>query len=345
MYEESKKILKINLNRESERSEVDSFLKKRDLLLEKDVDYTLALYEGDTIIGTGSLSKNVIKCVAIEPNYTGEGLSSKLISMLINEQYERGFNHIFIFTKPDNIKIFKDFGFKEIITVNKKVTLLENNNGIDLYVNKLKEKRKDGNIISSIVMNCNPFTFGHQYLIEQASRGSDIVHIFVVWEDRSIFPNDTRYRLVQEGTKHLNNVIIHKGENYIISNSTFPSYFIKEQNEIVRTHALLDIKLFGEFIAPALGINRRYVGEEPIDLVTKEYNLAMKELLPEYNIDFIEIPRLIKDSTMISASTVRELIKNDKYDLLKQIVPSTTYEYLVSDEAKTIIQKIKDNNK
>ena len=182
MYNKNISIRTINLNRVSERKEVQDFLNKHDLLLEKDVDYTLGVYDDDCMIGTGSLSKNVLKCIAINSEYQGEGISNKIISLLINEQYQRGNTHLFIFTKPENKNIFEDMGFKEIASVDNKVSLLENDpNGIEGYIDNIKLKMKQGTIISSIVMNCNPFTLGHQYLIEKASKCSDVVHIFLVW--------------------------------------------------------------------------------------------------------------------------------------------------------------------
>ena len=346
MYNNSFEIKTINLNRESERKKIDIFLQSQGLILEKDVIYTLAMYENDSIIGTGSISGNVLKCIAIAPDYQGEGLLNKLMTLLIDEQFKRGNTHLFIFTKPQNKKIFEDLGFKEIISVEGKVSLLENNpRGIENYIEKLMLQKKEGDIISGIVMNCNPFTLGHQYLIEEASRNSDVVHIFLVWEDRSIFPKEVRLKLVREGTKHLKNVYIHKGEDYIVSNSTFPSYFLKEKNAVVKIHATLDVKIFGKFIAPSLGINRRYVGEEPNDPVTNEYNITMKEILPNYNIEIVEIKRLTKNEMIISASRVRELIRKNQIGITKKLVPITTYNYLISDEAKQIIEKIMKSDK
>lgn len=332
----------VNLKREKERKKIDEFLHKFELILEKDVEYTLALYDDERIIGTGSVSGNVLKCIAIDPDYQGEGMANKLVSDLMNYQYDRGRTHLFIFTKPMNKRIFEDMGFTEITRLDGVISLLENDpKGLANFLKKLKKKRQDGRIISSIVMNCNPFTLGHQYLIEYVSNNSDVVHVFVVWEDRSVFPNDVRYRLVKAGIKHLPNVIIHKGKDYIISNSTFPSYFIKEKNSIVKIHAQLDLKIFGEFIAPALGINRRYVGHEPIDPLTREYNAVMKNLLPQYGIEVFEINRLEYRGLAISASRIRQAIKDDNLDSIKEMVPKSTYEFLISEEAKPIIDKIK----
>lgn len=344
MFKENFDIRFINLNRVSERKEVADFLKEHELLLEKDVDYIVGIYDNDSLIATGSLSGNVLKCIAIDPKYQGEGISNKIISHLINEEYQRGNTHLFIFTKPENKELFEDIGFKEITRIDEKVSLLENDpNGIKRYIEKVGAKRREGSIISSIVMNCNPFTLGHQYLIEKASSISDVLHIFLVWENRSLFPNEVRLKLLEEGTRHLDNIIIHKGENYIISNSTFPSYFIKEKNSVVKTHAMLDIKIFGEYIAPALGINRRIVGAEPKDPVTNEYNETMKELLPNYNIEVLEIPRLEEGKEVISASKVRKAIREDNVESLKKLVPMTTYRFIQSDEARNIIERIKEH--
>lgn len=341
MYRNNIGIRTVHLNRISERRAIEGFLEQHKLLLEKDVDYTIGAYYGETLIGTGSVSHNVLKCIAINPNFRGEGIFNKIITELINIQYQRGNTHIFVFSKPENKGFFEDVGFKEISLIDGKIVLLENDPvGIERYIEKLKEKKIEGNIISSIVVNCNPFTLGHQYLIEKASSESDVVHIFLVWENRSLFPNDIRLKLLIEGTSHLKNVIIHKGEDYIISNSTFPSYFIKEKNAVVKTHAMLDVKIFAEYIAPALGINHRFIGEEPKDLVTREYNKVMIELLPRYNIQVHEIPRLMKGQKAISASNVREAIKADKMESLKQLVPVTTYRYIISDEAKSMIHRI-----
>lgn len=346
MYLKNIQFRTINLNRSYLKKEVESFLNEHELLLEKDVDFTIGVYDEDTIIGTGSLSGNVLKCIAINPTYQGLGISNKIITLLIDEQYQRGNTHLFIFTKPDNLRIFQDMGFKEIERVDGKVSLLENHpRGIEKYVEEIKTKKVDGEVISAIVMNCNPFTLGHQYLIEKASKTSDVVHIFLVWEDRSLFPNDVRLKLLQEGTKHLNNIIIHKGKDYIISNSTFPSYFLKESNTVVKSHAMLDIKIFARYIAPALGINQRVVGEEPNDPVTKEYNLTMKELLPKYNIKIIEIPRLEEEKEVISASKVRKMISENETSALENLVPTSTHKFIMSDEAKAIINKIKESYK
>ena len=129
-------------------------------------------------------------------------------------------------------------------------------------------------------MNANPFSLGHLYLVEKAARENDILHLFIVSEDASLVPFSVRKRLVMEGTSHIKNICYHDSGPYIISNSTFPSYFQKDHDSVIQGHALLDLTISKE-IASTLGINYRHVGEEPNSQVTNMYNQIMKEKLPD----------------------------------------------------------------
>ena len=158
--------------------------------------------------------------------------------------------------------------------------------------------------VAALVMNANPFTLGHQYLVEKAAAENDLLHLFIVSEDASLVPFQVRKRLVMEGTAHLKNICYHDSGPYIISNATFPSYFQKDENAVIESHAMLDLTVFTQ-IAKILGITRRYVGEEPTSLVTGIYNQIMSEKLPEQGIECIIVPRKTCEDTPISASNVR----------------------------------------
>ena len=215
--------------------------------------------------------------------------------------------------------------------------------GFSDYLNELKKTKKgdENNKIAAIVMNANPFTLGHQYLIEKASKENDILHLFIVSEDKSIVPFNIRKKLIMEGAKHLNNIIYHDSGPYIISSSTFPSYFQKDEKDVIESHANLDIEIFVK-IAKVLNINVRYVGEEPTSLVTGIYNQLMIKKLPENGIKCIVVPRKtnIDGNNIISASGVREAIKKDKMDEIKNMVPECTYKFFSSEEGKNIVKKI-----
>lgn len=181
------------------------------------------------------------------------------------------------------------------------------------------------NVNGSIVMNCNPFTLGHRYLIEQALKTVDHLIIFVVEEDKSIFTFKERFAMVKEGTRDLKNVTVVPSGDFILSQTTFPEYFLKIEDEDIIHNVEYDITLFAEQIAPKLNITYRFVGEELGDKVTNEYNKAMKRILPEHGIHIVEIPRAkTENDIVISASVVREKLLNGENEDINRLIPKST---------------------
>ena len=319
----------IKTTSEYDKESLNAFLNKQGLTLDNDIEYSMALTDSGRIVAAGSFAGRVLKCIAVDEDYKGWGLSAKVVSHLVNELYRRGRTHLFIYTKPQNKNIFSELGFSPVAEVPLKVILMENRyDGIKKYLEEISLGRKKGGFSAAVVVNCNPFTLGHKYLIEYAAARCDSLDVFVVWEDKSSFPSEVRFRLVKDGVRHLPNVAVHKGKDYIISEATFPSYFIKEYEDYVETHAKLDITVFAEHIAPALGIVKRFVGEEPYCPVTSVYNRIMKEILPAKGIEVEVVPRISYKGRVISASRVRELIKMGEMDKVKELVPEITYDYL-----------------
>jgi [citrate (pro-3S)-lyase] ligase len=319
---------------------------------DRNLDYTCAAYDSDyNIIGTGSCFGNTLRCLAVSHEHRGEGLTNKIISHLIQYQFERGNYHLFIYTKYTTYHLFKDLGFYEIVRIKDQIVFMENKKtGFSDYLNELK-KNNINNIdhnkkkVAAIVMNANPFTLGHQYLIEKASQENDILHLFIVSEDKSIVPFKVRKQLIKEGTKHLTNIIYHDSGPYIISSSTFPSYFQKDEKDVIESHANLDIEIFAK-IAKALDINVRYVGEEPTSLVTGIYNQLMIKKLPENGIQCVVVPRMTnkEGNEVISASDVRKAIKEGQFEKMKNMVPECTYKFFMSEEGKDVVNKIKQSD-
>ncbi|MBR1737734.1 MAG: adenylyltransferase/cytidyltransferase family protein, partial [Firmicutes bacterium] len=197
------------------------------------------------------------------------------------------------------------------------------------YIEKLKKFKPTQECVSgAIVMNCNPFTLGHQYLIEECSRKCDILYVFVVEEDKSTFSFKDRFELVKQGTSHIKNVRVMPSGSFMISTITFPEYFTKDAPSETVVDPSSDVELFAAHIAPALGINIRFAGEEPLDKVTKQYNDTMRKILPAYGIKFEVIERLRNGGKPISASQVRKYLEEGKFDEIIKIVPETTYSYL-----------------
>ena len=333
-----------------EISEISALLEENSLTFDDDIEETLLIKIDSIPAATGSISGNVLKCIAVKNEFKNRNLTGHLLTDLVNREYQKGNTDLFLFTKPDNRTIFSQLGFFPVYEIKDNVILMENNpSGLDTYIEKLKKESEKYSGIkgkrSSIVVNCNPVTNGHLYLIEKAASESDLLHLFVVSEDRSVFPFETRYRLVREATEHIKNLVLHTGSNYIISNSTFPSYFIKDSKKIVTLHAQLDLGIFSERIAPALGITERVAGDEPLCPVTSNYNRMMNEILPPRGINFRIIKRLESEGDVVSASRVRRLLIERDFKSIRRIVPSATYNFLTSEEGEKIIDILKKGKK
>ena len=106
-------------------------------------------------------------------------------------------------------------------------------------------------------------------------------------------------------------------------------YFVKESLSDMKIDASKDIAIFANNIAPTLNISKRFVGEEPLDPITNQYNQAMLESLPRSDIEVIVVPRKQSlDGTPISASHVRKLLGDQEFEEISKIVPESTLEYL-----------------
>ncbi len=303
--------------------ELCEFLNRMGLRYDGGAEFTVNLYdESDRIVGTGSLCGNVLKYIAVSDELQGGGAAATIASGLVRRAYLLGRKKLFLFTKPNNKYLIRRLGFSLIAETNSVIYMENSRNGLSNYLDSLE---KGTGLQVAVVMNCNPFTLGHKYLLETAAKQVDYLHVFIVSEDKSEFSFHDRFELVKHGTEHISNLILHESGDYIISYSTFPTYFLKNTADANKINAELDLVVFGSRIAPPLGISKRFVGTEPYCAVTKAYNECMKRILPQYGIEVVEIER--KDG--ISASKVRAAIKDGNAELIRSLVPETTYKYLV----------------
>ena len=322
--------------------QIDALLEAEGIRRDGNLDYTCGMYDEDmNLIATGSCFGNTLRCMAVSSAHQGEGLMNQIVTHLLDVQYQRGNLHIFLYTKCDSAKFFGDLGFYEIVRIDGQIVFMENRRtGFQDYLDRLAKEREEGKRSAALVMNANPFTLGHQYLAEKAAAENDILHLFIVSEDASLVPFPVRKKLVMEGTAHLKNIRYHDSGPYIISSATFPSYFQKDQEAVLESHALLDLTVFTR-IAQAMNITRRYVGEEPNSLVTGIYNEIMRKKLPEKGIECVIVPRLRSEGKAISASTVRQAIKAGNWEALKELVPKTTLDYFMSPQAEAVVARIR----
>ncbi len=347
-------ISEVPLSLNSVRRRVEVFLSANGLRLAPLDRYVVISRDedGDEILAGGGLDGNVIKCVAVSEAARGEGLMNILVSRLIALAREEGIESVKAFTKPENVGIFKSLGFTLLASAPRAV-LMENGGGglpeYEKYLTSLARPGRNG----AIVMNANPFTKGHLWLIGQAASRVDNLYVIVVKEDRSRFPYAERKAMIEAGCAGLGNVTVCEGSDYAISAATFPTYFLKRLDEATDTQIALDLDLFVNHIAKPLGVTVRFAGSEPEDALTRRYNELMAEILPNKpnpepispaaepvvaTTFFVEIPRLEQNGKPISATSLRRAL--DKGDLKEamEYVPESSVSYLVADLAERALR-------
>lgn len=347
-----------------QRQHIEAFLKRNALRID-DMNYYAAVLDDDgEMIAGGGLKDDVIKCVAVDDAHKGEAIANTLVSHLISHANQEGYSCIKLFTKPKNRQLFESLSFRLLAEAPEAILMETGIGGISNTVEALKkikeksEKYKEYNkeckkdskkckentsyLTTSpphhltttmqptgcIVMNCNPFTLGHRYLVESASRMVEHLFVIVVREDRSAFSYQERKAMVTAGTADLKNVTVCDGSEYAISNTTFPTYFLKRLSDATDTQILLDLDLFRRHIAPALGAEVRFVGTEPTDELTRRYNELMMESLGKDHV--VQIPRLENGGVAVSASRVRRAMDSNSLKEAAQLVPPTTLPYIIA---------------
>lgn len=288
---------------------------------------TALLWEGDNMVGAGTLQDNVLKYIAVDGDSRGRGLCATVVTELRKQALEKGIGHLFLYTKPENRDIFAPLFFYPVAETDK-VLLMENRrNGARDFVRSLPAEKTEG-VVGAVVANCNPFSLGHRYLIEKASEMCDLLYVFVVSEDISRFSFEDRMAMAEAGVGHIPGVRVLPTGPYLVSRATFPAYFLKEEESAEPVHAMLDVDVFARYFVPRFGITRRFVGQEPFCPVTREYNRALEQGLCSYGVSLTEIPRLEREGIPISASRVRSLMDKGDLKTALALVPETSYEYI-----------------
>ncbi len=353
------------LSLNSVRRRVEAFLSANGLRLAQLDRYVVVTRDedGDEILAGGGLDGNVIKCVAVSESARSEGLMNILVSRLIVIAREEGRDSVKAFTKPENEGIFKSLGFGLLASAPKAILMENGRGGLPEYRKYLESLARPGRN-GAIVMNANPFTKGHRYLVEQAASQVDNLYVIVVKEDRSRFPYVERKAMIETGCAGLDNVVVCEGSDYAISAATFPTYFLKKLDDATDTQIALDLDLFVNHIAKPLGVTVRFAGSEPEDALTRRYNELMAEILPGTSvavvrqahqpdpelvkgsalrqarrpIDFVEIPRLEQKGKPLSATSLRRALDKGNLKEAMEYIPKSTVPYLVADLAERALR-------
>ncbi|WP_297711485.1 [citrate (pro-3S)-lyase] ligase [Dysosmobacter sp.] len=289
-------------------------------------DYTVVLREDGEIAATGSLKGPVLQHIAVSKGLQGEGLCNTVISHLVNHAAAQGHSHLMLCTKPENLDLFCAAGFYPVAQTEQMLFMENRRDGAARFVSSLP--RTDAAPVGAVVANCNPFTKGHRYLAEQAAKSCGFVYFFILSEDCSRFSAQERMTMASRSLADLPNVAVCPTGSYMISNATFPTYFLKDQSLASQCSMELDLTVFARCFAGPLGITRRFVGQEPFCGLTASYNRTMQAVLPKWGIEVVEIPRLEVCGQAVSASRVRTLLDQGDWGMLTPLVTEETARFL-----------------
>ena len=355
-------ILELHPTIPRQRHQIEMFLQTNGLRYD-DVDYYAAIVDesSDEMIAGGGLKGSVIKCVAVADGHKGEAVANVIISHLIAKANAEGCQCVKLYTKPDNRQLFESLSFRLIAESPNAILMETGVGGIEKYSEELRVKSEELRVkseelgvkseelkndesvvlnarkpIGVIVMNANPFTLGHRFLVEQSSELVERLYVVVVREDCSMFSYNERKAMVSQGVRDIGNVVVVDGSDYAVSAATFPTYFLKQLSDATDTQIILDLDLYRRRIAPALGATIRFFGSEPTDPLTRRYNELMHQQLGEEHVH--EIQRKQQEGSAISASRVRKaMMEGCIWDAI-QLVPPTTIPYIIGHLASMALQ-------
>lgn len=355
-------ILELHPTIPRQRRQIEMFLQTNGLRYD-DVDYYAAIVDesSDEMIAGGGLKGSVIKCVAVADGHKGEAVANVIVSHLIAKANAEGCQCVKLYTKPDNRQLFESLSFRLIAESPNAILMETGVGGIEKYSEELRVKSEELGVkseelgvkneelkndesvvlnarkpIGVIVMNANPFTLGHRFLVEQSSELVERLYVVVVREDCSMFSYNERKAMVSQGVRDIGNVVVVDGSDYAVSAATFPTYFLKQLSDATDTQIILDLDLYRHRIAPALGATIRFFGSEPTDPLTRRYNELMHQQLGEEHVH--EIQRKQQEGSAISASRVRKaMMEGCLWDAI-QLVPPTTIPYIIGHLASMALQ-------
>ena len=348
-------ILELHPTIPRQRRQIEMFLQTNGLRYD-DVDYYAAIVDesSDEMIAGGGLKGSVIKCIAVADGHKGEAVANVIVSHLIAKANAEGCQCVKLYTKPDNRQLFESLSFRLIAESPNAILMETGVGGIEKYSEELRVKseelrvkseelKNDESVVSNarkpigvIVMNANPFTLGHRFLVEQSSELVERLYVVVVREDCSMFSYNERKAMVSQGVRDIGNVVVVDGSDYAVSAATFPTYFLKQLSDATDTQIILDLDLYRRRIAPALGATIRFFGSEPTDPLTRRYNELMHQQLGEEHVH--EIQRKQQEGSAISASRVRKaMMEGCLWDAI-QLVPPTTIPYIIGHLASMALQ-------
>jgi len=301
-------------------------------------DDVVGIYEQGRLVATAGRAGEVLKLFAIDEAHQGGQTLGRLLDALTALARADGRGVLLVFTRPGQASSFAAYNFR-LLASGSEAALLEHGGGIEAYLARHAGLRRPG-ANGAVVVNGNPFTLGHLHLVETAASRVSTLYLFVVREDRSVFPFEARLAMAKAATSHLPNVVVLDTSRYAVSAATFPSYFLRRTDRAARAQMEVDATLFAAHVAPAFSIERRLVGEEPHCATTAAYNAVLADVLPSHGITLEVVPRLADAAGAISASRVRSALQRADLEGASRLVPEATAAFLRSSGGEAVARRL-----
>ncbi|NLV98776.1 MAG: GNAT family N-acetyltransferase [Clostridiaceae bacterium] len=316
-------------------------LQEAGIRLDPLVDWSLALYADNKMLATGSCFRYTLRSIAVAVEHQGSGLMAQLITGLEKEAARRSLERLMLVSQPKDRELFSAVGFTGLAESRRGVTLMENSAAH--FPDFLKKLQAEFSRLPStgsrppqraaIVMNANPFTKGHRFLVESALKECDQLLLLVLSDDpQQGFTFEQRFDMVRRGCADLPQVLTAASGPYAVSTASFPSYFyppseLDEKSAYLNDETELDAALFAR-IAEYLGISKRFVGSEPLSPISNFYNQVLSRELADFGIELCLVERLCQEGEVVSASRVRDFLKNNNFSAAEKLLPATSRAYL-----------------
>lgn len=327
-------------------------LTEADLAYEEGADYLLGLFDDEReLLAGASVHGNTLRGLVAKEDRQGEGLISQLISAIIQEQASRGIFRLFLYGKLEYLRLYRNLGFYPLAEAGSRMVFMENSKEAfsqylaelvketEAYLEQkelgsreqfLKPSAAEANGLSrgAIVMNANPCTLGHEALINYALANCDLLHLFILEDDVSEFSYSDRRMMLERVIADKTGVVLHGSSSYIISQASFPNYFLKSLTDSALMQAEIDAEIFCK-ISQQLGISKRFLGTEPYSELTASYNEVLTRVLTKHGIKVELMPRKVTPAgEAISASKVRQLIEKGRIEEALALIPEINRSYM-----------------
>ena len=307
-----------DVDRRAARALVDSSC----LRFEDGYDDLVGVFEGGQLAACGARAGRVLKMLVVAPEHRGGGLLAEIITELMRRGSEAGVAGFFIFTRPGTAPVFQSLGFKPLAAT-EQAALLELGNGLHRYLRQRASLVHTGEN-AAVLVNADPFTVGHQALVEHAAALADKVYVLVPSEGNFLFPLPTRLELARLGTAHIANAVVTDTGPYALGSATFPAYFLTGGEEPDQVRLELDAELFAKHLAPAFYVRTRVVGSEPADPASRRYNQILRQRLRGCSVRLEEIERTKAGERWVDTRRVRRALLVGDLAAAAALVPEAT---------------------